>query len=62
MLRGRLLSIRAFDANDMLLGADVVEGDRGEEVIAKLFGNPDVQFLHVHFAKPGCYACRIDRV
>jgi hypothetical protein len=61
MLRGRLLSIRAFDANDMLVGADVVEGDRAEEVITKFFQDPEAQFLHVHFAKPGCYACRIDR-
>jgi hypothetical protein len=61
MLRSRLLSIRAFDANDMLLGADVVEGNRAEEVIAKFFQDPNVDFLHAHFAKPGCYACRIDR-
>ena len=61
MLRSRLLSIRAFDGNDMLVGADVVEGNRAEEVIAKFFENPVVLFLHVHFAKPGCYACRIDR-
>jgi hypothetical protein len=61
MLRGRLLSIRAFDANDMLVAADVIEGDRAEDVIAKLFEYPAVAFLHAHFAKMGCYACRIDR-
>jgi Protein of unknown function (DUF1203) len=61
MLRSRLLSVRAFDAKDMLVGADVIEGDRVEEVIARFFEDPAVQFLHVHFAKPGCYACRIDR-
>jgi Protein of unknown function (DUF1203) len=61
MLRGRLLSVRAFDAKDMLVGADVIEGDCMEEAIARLSENPAVEFLHVHFAKPGCYACRIDR-
>jgi hypothetical protein len=61
MLRSRLLSIRAFDGNDMLISADVIEGHRAEEVIVKFFENPVVLFLHVHFAKPGCYACRIDR-
>jgi hypothetical protein len=61
MLRTRLLSVRAFAANDMLVGADVVAGDRVEEVIARFFEDQAVQFLHVHFAKPGCYACRIDR-
>ena len=61
MLRGRLLSMRAFDAKDMLVGADVIEGDRAEEAVARFFEDPAVEFLHVHFAKPGCYACRIDR-
>lgn len=61
MLRSRLLSVRAFDAQDMLVGADVIEGDRVEEVIARFFEEPAVQFLHLHFAKPGCFACRIDR-
>jgi hypothetical protein len=61
MLRNRLLSFRAFDAKDMLVGADVVEGGQAEDVIARFFQDPAVAFLHVHFAKPGCYACRIDR-
>ena len=61
MLRSRLLSVRAFDAKDMLVGADVIAGDRVEEMIGRFFQDPVVQFLHVHFAKPGCYACRIDR-
>jgi uncharacterized protein DUF1203 len=61
MLRSRLLSVRAFDAKDMLVGADVAEGGQAENVIARFFLDPAVAFLHVHFAKPGCYACRIDR-
>ena len=61
MLRSRLLAVRGFDAKDMLVGADVVEGDRAEEAIARFFEDPAVEFLHVHFAKPGCYSCTIDR-
>jgi Protein of unknown function (DUF1203) len=61
MLRTRLLSVRAFGAKDMLVGADVTEGERLEEAIARFFEDPVVEFLHVDFAKPGCYACRIDR-
>jgi hypothetical protein len=61
MLRSRLLSVRAFDANDMMLSADVVEGELAGHVIQKLFEDPSVRFLHVHFAKRGCYACRVDR-
>lgn len=60
-LRIRLLSLRAYDANGMMLDADVVEGTAIETVIERLFANPDVSYLHVHNARRGCYAARIDR-
>jgi hypothetical protein len=60
-LRLRLLSVRAFDAAGMLVDADVVDGRELEPVIARLFGDPRAHYLHVHFAKPGCYAARVDR-
>lgn len=61
-MRRRLLSLRAYCADGMMLDADVVEGAAIEAVIARLFGNADVSYIHVHNAKRGCYACRIDRV
>lgn len=60
-LRIRLLSLRAYDAQGMMLDADVVEGMAIETVIARLFDNPTVRYLHVHNARRGCYAGRIDR-
>ena len=62
VLRSRLLSVRAYDANDLMAGADVVEGGQLETVVSRFLRNEKVQYLHVHFARPGCYACRIDRV
>jgi hypothetical protein len=41
--------------------ADVVDGRELEAVVERFFANPRVSYLHVHFARPGCYACRIDR-
>ena len=61
-LRSRLLSVRAFDAEGMLTGADVVEGCELEGLIDRLFADPRAAYLHVHFARPGCYAARIERV
>ena len=61
-LRRRLLSLRGFDADGMLCNADVVEGAQLEPVIARLFENARVQYLHLHFARPGCYAARVERV
>lgn len=61
MLRRRLLSVRAFDAAGMMSGCDVVDGRDLENAIDRLFADPNAAYLHVHFAKPGCYAARVDR-
>ena len=60
-LRIRLLSLRAYDGAGMMRDADVVEGAAIETVIARLFADPAVSYLHVHNARRGCYAGRIDR-
>ena len=60
-LRIRLLSLRAYSENGMMLDADVVEGEAVEEAIARLFANAQVSYIHAHNARRGCYACRIDR-
>jgi hypothetical protein len=61
-LRTRMLSVRAFDAQDMMVDADVVEGGSLESLVERLFENPAVSYLHAHFARRGCYAARIERV
>ena len=60
-LRRRLLSIRAYGEDGMMRIADVVEGRDIESLIARFFERADVDYLHVHFAKYGCYACHITR-
>ena len=58
----RALPVRAYDAAALMVDADVVDGRELESVVEPLFDDdPRVQDLHVHFARPGCYACRIDR-
>lgn len=61
-LRSRLLSVRAFSEGGMMVEADVVEGGAAAEAFTRLLGNPETAYLHVHFAKYGCYAARVDRV
>ena len=61
LLRSRLLSLRAYDARGMLVWADVVPGTELESGIAQLFAIERSAYLHVHYAKPGCYACRVER-
>jgi Protein of unknown function (DUF1203) len=61
VLRRRLLSLRAFDKQGMLMEADVVDGRDIEPLIEKMLESPKVEYLHVHNAKPGCFAARVDR-
>jgi hypothetical protein len=61
VMRPRLLSVRAFDTDGMIVDADVVEGADLEGVIARLFADPRAATLHVHNAKRGCYAGRVER-
>jgi len=60
-LRIRLLSLRAYDEHGMMLDADVVEGHAIETVIERLFADPDASYIHVHNARRGCYAARVER-
>lgn len=60
-LRRRLLSVRGFDAAGYLLDADVTDGRELEPLIERLLADPRAAYLHVHYARPGCYAARVDR-
>jgi hypothetical protein len=61
VMRTRLLSLRAYDAEGMMLDADVVDGKEIEAVIWQLFASPHVAYIHAHNAKRGCYSGQIDR-
>jgi hypothetical protein len=59
--RRRLLSVRAYDDRDWIVDAEVTPGEQLATLIEKFFADPRVRYLHVHNARRGCYACRIDR-
>ena len=61
VLRQRLLSVRAFDDSGTMLDADVVDGQQLESLLDAMLANDAVTYLHVHNAKRGCYAARVDR-
>ena len=60
-LARRLLSVRAFDGVGMMVAADVSEGTELDALARAWLDRADVAYLHVHNAKPGCFAARIDR-
>jgi len=61
-LRSRTLAVRAFDRDAMMVGWEVVEGGDLEAAIERRFAEPRAAYLHIHYAAPGCYAARVDRV
>ncbi len=60
-LRRRLLALRGYDARERMVAADVVDGRELETLLSKLLARPEVEFVHARFARPGCFACRIER-
>lgn len=59
--RQRLLSVRAYDDTDHIVDAEVTPGSELDALIRRFFDNPCISYLHVHNARRGCYACRVDR-
>jgi len=60
-LRKRMLAVRAFDADAMMIGSKLIGGEQLESAIERLFTDPRAAYLHIHFAAPGCYAASVER-
>lgn len=60
-MRARLYSVRAYDRDGWMIDADVAPGTRIERLIGRCFDDRAVAYLHLHHAKRGCYACRVER-
>ncbi|WP_313174617.1 DUF1203 domain-containing protein [Stenotrophomonas sp.] len=58
----RLVSWRAYDADDRIRFAEVCEGIDVGAGLQQAFDDPGVAYVHLHFARYGCYSCRADRV
>jgi hypothetical protein len=60
-LRRRTLAARAFDDGGMMVGCELVEGRDIEPALERLLDVPGAEYLHLHYARPGCYAARVVR-
>lgn len=61
VLRRRLISVRAFDSNHDMVAAEVVDGTSLATAIESMFGVAAIAYLHLHNAKPGCFAASVTR-
>ena len=61
VVASRLLAVRAFDAQHMMIDAEVCEGIHAAEMFERFLDNPQTSYLQVHNARRGCYAARVER-
>ncbi len=60
-LTSRLLSVRAFDNHDHMIDADVTDGTVLAPLLHRFLDSPATAYVHVHFARRGCFAARVKR-
>jgi len=58
LFRTRVLSLRAFDSDALIIDADVVAGAELERKLEGMLINDAVAHVDIHFAKTGCFAAR----
>ena len=61
VVKERLISVRAYSADSLMLASAIVEGRNLDRQIVEFFTDDKVAYLHLHNAKPGCFSCRVDR-
>lgn len=61
MMRDTLISLRAYDAQGMMVEGDIAEGPYADLAIRKLLALPEVDCVHAHFARRGCFAAAFRR-
>jgi Protein of unknown function (DUF1203) len=61
IMRNRLLSLRAYDADAIMVDAEVGEGEEVLGLIDRFLSDPNVAHVDAHFARRGCFAARIER-
>lgn len=57
----RVLSLRGFDADGMMVDALITQPGEADEGIRKLFANPAIATIHAHNAARGCFSAKIER-
>lgn len=61
VLRRRMISVRGFDTAHLLVAADLAEGTHLESALEAMLSDRTVSYIHLHYAKPGCFAARVVR-
>jgi len=64
IVRGALVSLRAYDAEDQCLYefGHVSEGTEIDEALQHALNDSRTGYVNIHTAKPGCFFCRVERL
>jgi hypothetical protein len=54
--------VRRYDAQEAIVGAEVVAGNDCAAALKRAFAHADTDFVHVRNAAYGCFLFRADRV
>lgn len=57
----RMMSVRAYNKDDIMVAAKITKGDELEEVAGRMLADEKAGYINVHNALPGCFAFRIER-
>ena len=58
----RLISLRAYGDDGGMREAEVVDGPRVAEELARMFRDAAISFIHLHNARRGCFSCLATRI
>ena len=62
LLNHRLLSLRIYNGDGMMIDAKTIKGNILRKEILQVFRNKNAKYIQVHNAGPGCYNCQINRL
>jgi Protein of unknown function (DUF1203) len=62
VLKARMISLRAFDSDHWMVGAELCDGRDLAAGIQRLLVDSQAVYLQAHFALRGCYAARIEAI
>jgi hypothetical protein len=57
----RVLSLRGFDSDGMMVDATLTQPGEADAGIRKLFATPEIVAIHAHNATRGCFSAKIER-
>ena len=64
IVRHRLVSVRAYDTDDMCIYdlGDMCDGTDVDRLLERALADRRTDYVNIHTARPGCFLCRGERV